>query len=72
MVSRYLADEPLPRPANWIEIVNRPQSETELEALQKCVNRGCPLGDESWAAATASLLGIELSLRSRGRARQRL
>jgi hypothetical protein len=37
-----LADWPLPRPANWTEIVNRPQSEAELEVLRKCVNRGRP------------------------------
>jgi putative transposase len=62
-----LADWPVPRPANWIEIVNRPQSEAELEALRKCANRGCPLGDPNWTTATARSLGIESTLRSRGR-----
>jgi hypothetical protein len=66
-----LADWPLPRPANWTEIVNRPQSEAELEVLRKCVNRGRPLGDENWTALTARMLGIEFTLRTRGRPRQR-
>jgi putative transposase len=65
-----LAEWPVPRPANWIEIVNRPQSEAELEAVRRCANRGSPLGDANWTAATARSLGIEFTLRSRGRPRQ--
>ena len=67
-----LAEWPVPRPANWIEIVNRPQSEAKLEALRRCVRRGCPLGDKSWTAATAKFLGIEFTQRSRGRPKQRV
>ena len=66
-----LADWPLPRPANWGDIVNRPQSEAELAALRKCVNRGCPWGDADWIARTSRLLGIESTLRTRGRPKQR-
>jgi putative transposase len=67
-----LADWPVPRPANWILVVNRPQSEAELEALRRSVHRGCPLGDANWTAATARLLGIEFTLRTRGRPKQSL
>ena len=67
-----LADWPLPRPANWGDIVNRPQSEAELAALRKCVNRGCPWGDADWTAQTSRLLGIESTLRTRGRPKQKI
>jgi len=66
-----LADWPVPHPVNWVAIVNRPQSEAELESLRKCANRGRPFGDASWTAATAHSLGIEFTLRTRGRPKQR-
>jgi len=65
-----LAAWPLPRPVDWLEIVNRPQSEEELQALRRCVNRGCPFGDREWATATARRLGLESTLRHRGRPRR--
>ena len=35
---------PLCRLANWVEEVNAPQTEAELSALRRAVNRGCPFG----------------------------
>ena len=49
--------------------VNRPQSEAELAALRKCIERGTPYGKESWQHATAERLGLEASLHPRGRPR---
>jgi REP-associated tyrosine transposase len=63
----WLADWPLPRPGNWLEMVNAPQSEAELQALRRCVNRGAPFGGEDWGANTAELLGLESTMRRRGR-----
>jgi putative transposase len=63
------ANWPLPRPTNWIEIVNQPQTEAELESLRRCANRGSPFGDAGWVAATATELGLESTLRKRGRPR---
>ena len=62
-----LSSWPLPRPADSLEIVNRAQSEAELDAMRRCVRRGCPLGSADWAARTAKQLGIESTLRARGR-----
>ena len=67
-----LADWPVPRPADWLEIVNRPQSQAELEALRKCANRGSRSETQVLAAATARFLAIEFTLRTRGRPKQRL
>ena len=46
------------------------QSEVELAALRKCIERGTPYGSESWQHATAERLGLEASLHPRGRPRQ--
>jgi putative transposase len=65
-----LSDWPLPRPADWLEIVNRPESEAELEALRHCVQRGAPFGSADWTATITKQLRIESSLRARGRPRE--
>ena len=63
---------PLPRPTNWVELVNEPQTELELRALRHCVNRGTPYGDDTWIATTSELLGLESTLRLRGRPRTKI
>jgi putative transposase len=65
-----LSPWPLPRPADWLEIVNQPQTEPELEAARRCVNRGCPFGTQAWVAQTAKQLNLESTLRPRGRPRK--
>ena len=57
---------PLPWPRNWLAHVNRPQTEKELEALRRCVLRGCPFGAPAWQEKTAKALGLEATLRNRG------
>jgi putative transposase len=60
-------DWPLARPSDWNSIVNLPQTEAELIALRRCVNRGRPFGDSEWTSETANQLGLESTLRRRGR-----
>ena len=64
---RLLAAWPMPRPANWLEHVNAPQTEAELAALRRCVNRGSPYGTELWCDRTIRSLGLESTIRPRGR-----
>lgn len=47
--------------------VQFPQTEVELEALRRSVVRGVPFGEASWQARTAKTLGLESTLRPRGR-----
>ena len=61
---------PLPRPGDWLRIVNELQSEAELKALRHCIRRGCPFGDAAWVAQTAKQLNLESTLRPRGRPRR--
>jgi putative transposase len=61
---------PVPRPARWLDYVNGPQTEAEVEALRKCIRRRRPFGEASWMDKTARVLGLEASLRPRGRPRK--
>ncbi|MBI4579066.1 MAG: hypothetical protein HY718_05145 [Planctomycetes bacterium] len=58
---------PVEPPTNWLAVVNRPESEAELDSLRKCVQRGAPYGNPDWQHRTALRLGLESSLRPRGR-----
>jgi putative transposase len=65
---RWLGRWPLP--LGWLELVNKPQNESELEALRRCGKRGQPLGDADWVASTAKELGLESTLKPRARPRK--
>jgi putative transposase len=64
---QLLAAWPLPRQAGWIEHVNAPQTELELLAVRRSVQRGMPFGDEGWTQRAVRRLGLESTLRPRGR-----
>jgi putative transposase len=66
----FLHAGPVPRPGGWVEVVNQPQTEAELERLRRSVARGSPFGAETWTQETASRLGLESTLRPRGRPRK--
>jgi len=65
-----LSEWPLPTPSDWIEQVNVPETEAELEAIRRCVQRGRPYGDTPWAERAAEQLGLQPTLRGRGRPRK--
>ena len=48
------------------------QREAELEALRRAVVRGCPYGGGGWVDKTARRLGLEATLRPRGRPSKRI
>ena len=64
---KLLAAWPSPRPAYWLDSVNAPQTEAELTALRRCVNRGSPYGTQSWTERTITSLELESTIRPRGR-----
>ncbi len=66
-----LAAGPVRRPDDWLAWVNQPLTEPELKALRNCVARGTPYGSERWQKQTARRLGLESSLRPRGRPRKK-
>lgn len=58
---------PVTRPRNWVAYVNQPATVAEVEAVRHCVRRGSPFGHAKWADRIAGLLGLESTLRPRGR-----
>ena len=65
-----LSDWPLPEPAGWKRHVNAAQSEAELQAVREAIRRGSPFGTSLWQKRTAGRLGLEWTLRARGRPRK--
>lgn len=61
---------PVKRHKDWLNWVNQPLSKDERDALQLCISRGQPYGEEDWKSKTAKKLGIESSIRPRGRPRK--
>ncbi len=57
----------LPRRPGWVEHVNAAHTAAELAALRRCVTRGCPYGGDSWRKRMVRRLGLESTLRARGR-----
>jgi putative transposase len=62
-----LSPWPIPRRPNWLDRVNEPLTDKELAAIRRCVQRGSPLGDATWIESIARRLGLESTLRPRGR-----
>ena len=54
-------------PVPWARWVNEPMTDAEVEPLRRSVNRGTPFGTEAWTRRMAERLGLEASLRPRGR-----
>jgi putative transposase len=70
---RVTLDEwPVPPPRDWGELVNRPQTDGELQALRRAVVRGAPFGGADWRLRTAKELSLESTLRPQGRPRKRV
>ena len=67
---KLLTTWPVRRPRNWLNLVNQPQSKAELDALRCCVQRGMPFGSDQWVKSSAARLGLQFTLRPRGRPRK--
>src|SRR6266851_5967029 len=54
-------------PDDWVKSVNRRRTEAEVEAVRRSVTRARPFGSEALEQQTAAGLGLEHTLRPRGR-----
>lgn len=61
---------PVSRGRDWGAHVAQPQTDAELVALRRSVERGVPYGGDRWQKKTVAALGLESTLRSRGRPRK--
>ena len=67
----WLHTWPVPERKNWLALVNQPMTESELDAVRRAVRRGSPFGSERWQARVAKRLGLEFTLRARGRPKKK-
>lgn len=66
----WLHPWPVDRPRRWVAAVNQPMDEAVLQGVRGSVTRGVPLGGDRWRARVADRLGLETTLRPRGRPRK--
>jgi putative transposase len=71
--SRLLMDEiPVGLPKGWDRYVDEPLREKELNRLRQSVNRQSPYGALMWQMEVSKELGLESTLRPRGRPRKQI
>ncbi len=58
------------KPPDWVSFVNQALTVKELEDLRLSAQRGRPFGNENWRKGIAARLGLESTLRPRGRPRK--
>ena len=62
-----LSPWPIPRPANWIDIVNRPERPRTLRRLRRSVTISAPFGTNAWRTEVVERLGWRTGVRPPGR-----
>ena len=67
-----LCDSPVKLPKQWHRMVNNPAAmdESAIKQIETSIQRGSPLGNDNWVAKIAGELGLESTLRPRGRPRK--
>ncbi|MCF7957370.1 MAG: transposase [Phycisphaerae bacterium] len=68
----FLTSGPLQRPQNWQALLNQEQPEKEIEQIKLSLNRQRPLGDPKWLEKTVQELGLEYTIRPRGRPKKNI
>jgi len=69
---RVLVDEiPIELPKGWDRYVDAPLTQKELEKLRQSVNRQSPYGKLEWQMRVSEELGLESTLRPRGKPKKR-
>lgn len=64
---KLLSEWPIEIPKNYLGLVNEPHTNTELESLRYCVNKGKPFGNEEWTSKMIDAYKLESTMRGRGR-----
>jgi putative transposase len=67
---QWLRPWPVNQPRNWLADVNRAMEDAALKQLRHSVKVGTPFGHETWSTRVARRLGLQSSLRPRGRPRK--
>ncbi len=67
-----LCKSPVELPKQWHRMVNNIATIDQgiMSKIERSIDRGSPLGDDKWIAQTAAELGLESTIRPRGRPRK--
>jgi putative transposase len=63
----YLSEWPVPRPADWADLVNTGLPGEDLRQLQQSVRKGTPYGDQRWTGQMIERHGLQFTQRAAGR-----
>jgi len=58
---------PIKIPTDYLESIDRPQVEKELEFIRESVNKSKPFGSDTWLDKIVKKFGLEMTLRKPGR-----
>ncbi len=67
LAAKLLHEWPTPRPRHWLRLVNEPIPPNLAKTVQTAIARGQPFGREAWVRRTAAQLGLQSTMRDRGR-----
>ena len=57
-------------PSDWLQSVQAAVETHEQKTIEHCIKRGCPYGSKQWINETSVVLGLESTLKPRGRPRK--
>ena len=63
-------DWPVPRPRNWLTVVNEPEAPRDMSRIRRSIRRGIPFGESGWTRTMATRLGLQERVRPVGRPRK--
>ena len=66
---QLLSEWLIEKPKNYLDWVNRPQTEKELEYVRTSIVKGRPYGEDAWIDKIIKKFGLEITLRQPGRPR---
>jgi len=64
---KFLAPWPLPIPKDYLKFLNESQTGDEEEAIQRCIQKSMPFGEQGWVERMVAQFGLGQTLRSGGR-----
>jgi hypothetical protein len=62
-----MAEWPVPRPADWLDVIDEQEPGAVLIDLRERIRRGIPFGTLAWTVETAARLDLTPRLAGRGR-----
>ncbi|MBL7045714.1 MAG: transposase [Parcubacteria group bacterium] len=64
---KLLSSWPTQKPRDYLVWLNQPQAQDEEDAIERSIDRDRPFGNDTWLTRIVKKLGLESTMRSRGR-----